>query len=502
MRTHANPSDYLSAAIEGFPTFMMTVPASPRRFSVDVLMGIFIGLAFTIFFSLACRKYGYFNGETNDLTVYSHAMARTGHGRFMPIYFTNQSFLEIRIDLIMLMWLPIYKLWPSFYSLLFYQSLMLTIAAWPFFLLAKHVLKNERAALALGVAFLLFPTIASQHVNQFHDDQMALPFMMFAFYFFVKEDFRKFMCMMVLACLAKESVTITTAAFGVYALFLRRSWKWVVTPIAFSVAYLIIAVKIMSAGVSGIGAGLYTGTTYLEAYGKTPAEVLKTFVTRPGFVLETVFSGPKIDFLWKLFLPVLFVLPILTFAIVVTLPNLLLNLVASNSAMIVIPWHYNILVGGTLLAASVMGIKRLTDWFPRYAHKLLLGLPAAMVGLSLVGAQFWYRAEEYQAKPYQATLERVVEAIPANAAVLCPTPMLAEFSNRPKVLSAYSLLVMDKKPERLTDYDFIILDGNWRAYEAIGQMQLVKLFNENPALQQRFRTVLHEDNVFVLQQVR
>jgi hypothetical protein len=31
---------------------------------------------------------------------------------------------------------------------------------------------------------------------------------------------------------------------------------------------------------------------------------------------------------------------------------------------------------------------------------------------------------------------------------------------------------------------------------------LVKLFNETPSLQQRFRTVLQQDNVFVLQQVR
>jgi len=124
------------------------------------------------------------------------------------------------------------------------------------------------------------------------------------------------------------------------------------------------------------------------------------------------------------------------------------------------------------------------------------------VVFSLIGLQFWYRSEDYQPKPYQATLEHVLAMIPPASAVLCPTPMLAQFSNRPKVLSAYSLLVQEKKPERLTDYDFIILDGNWRNYEAIGQMQLVKLFNENPSLQQRFRSVFHENNMYVLQQVR
>ena len=465
-------------------------------------MGIIIGLAFTIFFSLACRKYCYFNGETNDLTIYAHAMARTGHGQFMPIYFTNQGFLEIRIDLIMLLWLPIYKLWPSFYSLLFYQSLMLTIAAWPFYLLAKHVLKNNRAALALGVAFLLFPTIASQHVNQFHDDQMALPFLMFAFYFFVKEDFRKFMCMIVLTCLAKESVALTTAAFGIYALLLRRSWKWVVAPISFSAAYLIVAVKIMSAGVSGVGAGLYTSMTYLDAYGKTPTEVLQTFLTRPGFVWATTFSAQKIDFLWKLLLPVLFVLPIFTFAILIVLPNLLLNLVASNSAMTVIPWHYNILVGGTLLAASVLGIKRLADYLPpSMTPKLTTGISVAMVALSLLGLRDWFRFEEYQPKPYQNVLERAVAVIPPDASVLCPDPLLAHFSNHSQIINPWTILMVRKDASAVTNYDYVIVDGNWRSGSALAQAQLVNLFNQNPDLARRFTVLIQESNVYVLRRL-
>lgn len=476
--------------------------SAPRKPSSDALMWGCIGAALLFFFRLAYRKYAYFNGETNDLTVFAYAFAHTFKGSFLPVYFTKGNLLGLHPDFILLLWLPVYAVWRSFYSLLFYQSLMLTISAWPLYLLAKRVLLNDRAALLVGITFLLFPTIASQHVNQFHDDQFALPFILFAFYYYHLQDFRKFMFFIVAACLAKESITITTAAFGVYALFERRPWKWVVAPLVFSAAFLITAVKIMTSGVTGIGSGLYTGTTYLDAYGKTPGEVIKTFLTRPGFVFQTVFAPPKLDYLWKLFLPVLYLLPLLSFAIIVSLPNLFLNLVASNPAMTVIPWHYGIILGTTLITSSVFGIKRLADWFPQHASKLVIGLPAAMVVCSLIGLQFWYQSEDYQPKPYQATLEHVLAMIPPDASVLCPTPMSAHFANQPKVLSAYSLLVVDKKPEQLTDYDFIILDGNWRNYEAIGQMQLVKLFNENPSLQQRFRTVLHEDNVFVLQQVK
>jgi uncharacterized membrane protein len=468
----------------------------------DAAMKWCIGVGLVLFFSMAWMKYHYFNGDTNDLTVFAYAFAGAMRGQFLPVYFAPGSLLGCHVNWVILAGLPLFAVWRSFYALLFFQSFMLTIAAWPFYLLAKHVLQNHRAALLAGIAFLIFPTIVSQHVNQIHDDQFGLPFLMLATYCFVTGRFRGFVIGMVLTCFGKESLTLTTAAFGIFALIERRSWRWVVTPIVFSVLYLAFAIFLLRHVFTGLGAPVWEAAYHLGAYGKTYGEIFNTFLTRPGFVMQVVFTPEKVGYLGKLFLPVLYILPFLSPAIVLSLPNLLLNMFVPNTAFTVIPWHYNIILGATLLVASLFGIKRLADWFPRYAGKLLLGLPAVMVGLSLIGTQFWYHSQEYQPKPYQVTLEHVLTIIPPDAAVLCPTPMLAQFSTQPKVNSAYSVLVIDKKPERLTNYDFIILDGNWGAYEAIGQMQLVKLFNENPPLQQRFQTVFHENNVYVLQQMR
>ena len=151
-----------------------------RKPSVDTWMWGCIVLALAVFYHLAYLKYSYFNGDTNDLTVFAYAFAHTFKGRFLPAYFTNANLLQLHPNCILLLWLPVYAVWRSFYSLLFYQSVMLTVSAWPVYLLARHVLKNNGSALLIGVAFLLFPTIASQHVNQIHDDQFALPFPEFA----------------------------------------------------------------------------------------------------------------------------------------------------------------------------------------------------------------------------------------------------------------------------------------------------------------------------------
>ncbi len=139
-------------------------------------------------------------------------------GQFLPVYFAPGCLLGCHVNWVVLAGLPLFAVWRSFYALLFFQSLMLTIAAWPFYLLAKHVLQNHRPALLAGIAFLIFPTIVSQHVNQIHDDQFGLPFLMLATYCFVTGRFRGFVIGMVLTCLGKESLTLTTAAFGVYAL--------------------------------------------------------------------------------------------------------------------------------------------------------------------------------------------------------------------------------------------------------------------------------------------
>ncbi len=469
------------------------------RISSDTLMKILIVVVMLAGFSLGHLKYSRFNGDTNDLAVYSYAFAHTGEGRFFPLYYVPGNLLGNHVTFVILAWWPVYVFWHSFYSLMFFQSLMLTVAAWPFYLLARDILKNDRAALALGAAFLLFPTIVSQHVNQVHDDQFALPFLMWAFLYFWRGKFWPFFGMMVVACLAKETVTITTAAFGLYALCLRRDRKWVIAPLVFSVGYFFLAVKLLTSVFVGAGGSLYTGTDYLSAYGHSPGEVLHTVITRPGFVLEQMFAAPKLEYLSKLFLPLLYVVPLLSVAVIVSLPNLLLNLIGSNSAFLVIPWHYNILLAATLLVSMIFGIQRGANWCGAKRETVTLGASIACLALSIAGFGFWYDAANWESPPEQAQLARALQEVPRTASVIVPTPMLVQFVDRPKINSAYSIFVGKfKNPAQLADYDYILLDGNWRVGEAYGQVPLYQAVKNDPA----YQPVFVENNVLLLRHVK
>jgi uncharacterized membrane protein len=463
--------------------------------TTDRWMLAVIGVALLAGLGLACQKYGCFNGETNDLTVYSYAFTQTLQGRFLPLYYQPGSLLGNHLNFIILLWLPVYFFWRSFYSLLFFQSAMLALSAWPLYRIAKRALGNERPALLLGCTFLVFPTIVSQHFNQLHDDQFALPFLLFAFDFFLRADFRKFVFFMVLACLAKETMPITTAVFGIYALFLRRSWKWVITPLLFGIAYFLLAVKLLTSVFPGAGAVLYTKTRYFEAYGRSPTEVLSTFLTKPGSVLEAMFSSGKQEYLFKLLLPVLFLLPFLSLSVIISLPNLFLNLVGTNSALTVIPWHYNIILGATLLVATAFGIRRIADRCGTWADGVRTGFSAATLALAVYGVGFWFQSSDYRAQPYVATLRRVVGRVPQTASVLCPGPMAAHFSGHPRLTLARSIL-NNGDLNAVGAFDYVVLDGNWRNYDALAQQPVVEWIQKTNL----FELVLREQNVFVLRQ--
>src|ERR1035438_5788972 len=79
-----------------------------ERLSPNTLMKLLIVTVMVLGFSLACVKYSRFNGDTNDLTVYSYAFAHTLDGHFFPLYYVPGHLLGNHLTFIILAWLPIY----------------------------------------------------------------------------------------------------------------------------------------------------------------------------------------------------------------------------------------------------------------------------------------------------------------------------------------------------------------------------------------------------------
>jgi len=225
------------------------------------VLALVIGLATAAFAYLAYRKYAGFNTDAGDLTVFGFAFSKTIGGKFFPFFASEGTIMGNHPNFILWLAVPFFWLVPTMGTLFVFQSLLINLAAIPAYLLARDKTGSRLTGLIAAVALLAYPTIASQHVNQIHDDQFGLALLLFAFYFFEKEDFKKFAVCLAASLLAKETITLTTGMFGIWALLGRRNWKWVVFPIGWSVLYLAVVLKGFMAIWQGSGTLLYRFTS-------------------------------------------------------------------------------------------------------------------------------------------------------------------------------------------------------------------------------------------------
>ena len=143
------------------------------------------------------------------------------------------------------------------------------------------------------------------------------------------------------------------------------------------------------------------------------------------------------------------------------------------------------------------GIRRLVTWQRQPHWDVALGAAVTMALLALAGTSFWYHAAEYEPQPQSATLRHVVEMIPADASVVCPDPLLAELSNHPRLLNPWTIFNADKNPSELNEFDYVIVDGNWRNYSALAQVPMVQMLRTS----QVHRVVFSENNITLLKRV-
>ena len=432
--------------------------------SAQTLRRVYLFLAgYTlVFWWLACRKTWMMNYNSGDTAIFVQALWSTLHGRFFWDSGLNMSFFGDHGGFIFIPLVPVFALFPYVGTVLFLQSFFIALAAIPVFLVARRVLSDQLAAWMLMIAFLFFPTIVSQHVNQVHDTQFILPFILFAFYFFEAERFRWFVVFAVLSCLGKENMPLTLIMFGVYAALQRRQWKWIVTPIAIGATALGLLFKVIMPYFRGDRP--YRSFAYFGPLGNSPLEVIGSVVTKPGTFFGVLLSAQNIFFFIQLIQPVGWVLPFLSLPVIFVLPDLMVNLLADNTALKVIRWHYNMTVGAFLLVATIFSIGKLSGWLShRYGSaRYAAGLGVLVACLSVSHWFFWFDINEYRRPPQHEALVEALELVPPDASILVPHPMLAYAASRWDALDVQYFLYVKPNPEKIFQYQYVILDLNER----------------------------------------
>ena len=414
-----------------------------RRYAPSARLLVVAGAAAWIagFAALSILRNAAFATGRFDLGNMVQAVWSTAHGHPLRITDLNGdqiSRLAAHVDPILVLFAPLWWIWPSADMLLVAQALAVGSGALPVFWLARKHLGSARAGCGFALVYLLYPATGWLTLNEFHPVALATPLLLFAFWFLDEDRLVPFVICAVAAALCKEEISFVVAGFGVWYAVARRRWWTGAAIVAAGVAWAAVAtVLIIPHFNHGQSSDFYT--RYSEV-GGSPGGILKTAVEHPARVARAALTERDLHYVLQLAWPLAFVSILAPLVLVAALPELAINVLSAAPTQTSIHFHYTAGLIPPLIAAAVLGARRI-------GRPLLVA--AAAVVVALVGN---YRLGPFPAwqhvpggQRFEATAAhvtahdriaaRALRLIPDNAVVAATNSLGAHLSARTRFLS-------------------------------------------------------------------
>ena len=202
-----------------------------RALALRPTTGVLLAAAITAyaagFAALSTLRHEAFITGRFDLGNMVQAVWSTAHGdplRMTSLHGDQISRLAAHVDPILVLFAPLWWMWPSPHMLLVVQAVVIALGAVPVFLLARKHLASPRAALGFALAYLLYPATGWLTLNEFHPVALATPLLLFAFWYLDEERLLPFALFAIAAATCKEEIALVVAGFGIWYAVAHRSW--------------------------------------------------------------------------------------------------------------------------------------------------------------------------------------------------------------------------------------------------------------------------------------
>lgn len=387
------------------------------------------------------RHEAFFTGRF-DLGNMVQAVWSTAHGH--PLQMTSLhgaqiSRLAAHVDPILVLFAPLWWLWPSPDLLLVTQAVAVALGAVPVFLLARKHLASARAGVGFALAYLLYPATGWLTLNEFHPVALATPLLLFAFWYLDEDRLLPFALLAVAASACKEEIALVVAGFGVWYAFSHRRVRAGAVIAGVGLAWTAVAIAVViphyHAGVESDFYGRYSEV------GGSAAGIVKTAVTHPMRIVHAVTSARDLRFLLELLAPLAALCLLAPLILVAALPELAINLLSSATTQTSIHFHYTAGLIPPLVIGAVFGAKRLGRHAVLVAMLVVLATLAGNYRLGPIpGWRHVPGGERFQAtaariSEHDRISARALKLIPANAVVSATNTLGAHLSARRRFLS-------------------------------------------------------------------
>ena len=251
-----------------------------------------------------------------DSAMYEEHLWNFLHGKGFRSYLDQGLFLGEHIQVIHLLLLPLYVLWPSQMLLEVCDSAILAAGCFPVYWMARRHTGDGRAAVWLALAYLLYFPMQFLDISidfkTFRPNGLAIPVLLFALDQLERRRYKTFCGLLLLTLSAQEDFAIVLAPLGIWIALRQRSAsnpsrKW--GPALFgagvaiaSVAYLYVATQVLIPWFRH-GVEIHY-VRYFPKFGNSIPEIAKNMLTNPRLLFGELVTAGSALYLLKILLPV------------------------------------------------------------------------------------------------------------------------------------------------------------------------------------------------------
>lgn len=449
----------------------------------NLYWGIFAYIV--ILTSISWYKYYLLGYNALDLAIYNNVFynAATGNGWWSSIQ--GHHYFADHFEPLLYILLPFYWLWSSPLNLLLWQSIIIASVSIPIYLIAKNII-SQKLAVVLALAWLINPLAWNINLYEWHLLPLAIPLLLSAYYFYLKNNFKYYFIFLILALLVREDVAITVGGFFLLGLIEKKSLRWYLTPLFVSLGYFIVANIVIS--------HFQTGGSRFQVYYEW---LLNTNLWQ--FILH-FFSLGNVEMILGLLLAFLF-LPLLAgnYLILAFGPLFQFILGEPGGNNIIVDTHYASLFIPALIVSSIWGLKNIQNqknklhkflWFDINLTKLIVVV--TLIYLLLFLGPAWGVIKNLN--PEKLWPQKILTTIPSEAKVAAGYKYLTPLSSRQNLYSLHYIFTGHQQfSQEKYEYqkpDYLVLDPDDMIYYALQFPQSKSYHQYYPAGFENIRKLL------------
>jgi len=460
-----------------------------KRQSATIFPTKAIAISTLILFLSSSLRHALFQSSF-DLAIFDNAIYLISQGQTPFVTFRNLHILGDHAAFIVYPLAFFYRIHPDVHWLFFIQALSLTSAAIPLWYLSRATGLSRSQSRTVAVAYLLYPAIFNINLFDFHPEVIAVPAIFGAILAVKLDRMGWFIAAVILILSCKAVLALTVVGIGLW-LIISSKYRYIygIIAIGLGCAWLAIATQLIIPAFSGAEAAAVDRYGYL---GDSVLDIAKNLLIRPNLVLQKIFSGSSLGYLFLLFIPVGWGLaPQQLMPIIGASPILLINLLSESSAQRNLVHQYSLPIIPWLFLIVALSLSNKQAWIKNQRRIVIWSIVAflALAKYGYFGSIYWQNIDTWSAT------NKAIALVSDRGGVLTTSDIASHLTHR----QLLKLTTQDFTPEELQKFDNVLLNlrhPGWGSSPEIAEAIFAKLKQES-----LFQLKFQQDDVFFFTRV-